>query len=132
KPDVLQAQIDYNQQHAARVNQVATIDQRKHDLNRMMNVPQNLNYDVIDTIPVQEDLTLGYLLGNLEQTSPEIQIAKKNIDIAKIQVKEARADYFPVIGFTSNYNLSHTNNNAVFNAFQSLSNQVHGINYGIT
>lgn len=132
KPDVLQAQIDFNQQRAARVNQLATIDQRKQDLNRLMNVPQNLNYDVIDTIPVQEDLTLGYLLGNLEQTSPQIQIAQKNIDIAKIQVKEARADYFPVIALTSNYNLSHTSNNTVFNAFQSLSNQVHGLNYGVT
>src|SRR5690242_2323386 len=47
KPDVLQAQIDYNTQRAAQLNQQSVIDQRKHDLNRLMNVPQTVDYEVI-------------------------------------------------------------------------------------
>ena len=63
KPDVLQAQIDYNTQKAAQINQLSIIDQRKQDLNRLMNVPQTVDYQVSDTIVVRNDLVLGESAG---------------------------------------------------------------------
>jgi outer membrane protein TolC len=96
-------------------------------------VPQNLNYEVSDTIPVQEDLILGDLLGNLDQTSPQLQLARKNIDIARIVVREARADLFPTLSFTAAYNFARTNNNSVVNpTIQPLLSLNHGFNYGLT
>lgn len=133
KPDVLQAQIDYNQQRASRVNQLAVIDQRKQDLNRLMNVPQTLLYDVSDTIPVDNSLLLSDILNSLNQTSPQLLLARKNIEVAKINVRLARADLYPTVSFTSAYNFARTNNNSVVNpTIQPLLSTNHGFNYGLT
>jgi outer membrane protein len=133
KPDVLQAQIDYNAQRASQLNQLAIVDQRKQDLNRLMNVPQNLNYEVSDTIPVQTDLVIGDLLNNITQTSPDLLLARKNIDVARIGIREARADLLPTVSFTTAYNFNHVSNNSVINPIvQPLFSTNRGLNYGLT
>lgn len=133
KPDVLQAQIDYNTQHAAQINQLAVIDQRKHDLNRLMNVPQTVGYEVIDTILVTSDLVLGNLLNGIEDNSPTLKLARTEIDLAHLDVRDAKALRFPTIGFTSAYTFSRNNNNSVVNPVaQALFNQNRGFNYGLT
>lgn len=133
KPDVLQAQIDYNTQHAAQINQLAVIDQRKHELNRLMNVPQTVNYEVIDTILVTSDLVLGNLMNGIEESSPALRLARTEIDLAHLDVREAKALRFPTIGFTSAYSFSRNTNNSVVNPIaQALFNQNRGFNYGLT
>jgi outer membrane protein len=133
KPDVLQAQIDYNTQHAAQINQLAVIDQRKHELNRLMNVPQTVSYQVIDTILVTSDLVLGDLMKDVEETSPAIRLARTEIDLAHLDVRDAKALRFPTIGFTSAYSFSRNRNNSVVNPIaQALFNQNRGFNYGLT
>lgn len=133
KPDVLQAQIDYNTQRAAQLNQQSIIDQRKHDLNRLMNVPQTVNYEVIDTILVTSDLVLGDLLKGIEDVSPALQLSRTDIDLAHLDVREAKALRFPTVAFTSAYSFSRNNNNSVINPVaQALFNQNRGFNYGLT
>jgi outer membrane protein len=133
KPDVLQAQIDYNAQRALQINQLSLIDQRKQDLNRLMNVPQTLNYEVVDTILVESDLVLGSLLNNITETSPALQIARVDIDLARLDVREARALRYPTIGFVSAYNFNRTSNNTVVNPIQQpLYSLNRGLNYGLT
>jgi len=133
KPDVLQAQIDYNNQKALRVNQLALIDQRKQQLNRLMNVPQNINYEVYDSILVNNDLVLGALLNNIDQTNPSLQLSKLDIDIADINVRLAKAARYPTIAFTSAYNFSRNSSNQVTNpSFQPLFTLNRGFNYGLT
>jgi outer membrane protein TolC len=133
KPDVLQAQIDYNTQRAAQINQLSLIDQRKHDLNRLMNVPQTVDYEIIDTIIVTSDLVLGNLLNGIEESSPTLRLARTEIDLAHLDVREAKALRFPTIAFTSAYSFSRNINNSVVNPVaQALFNQNRGLNYGLT
>ena len=133
KPDVLQAQIDYNNELALRVNQLAVIDQRKQDLNRLMNVPQTVNYEVSDTITINTDLVLGNLMNNIEGVSPAIQLSKVDIDIAAMNVRLAKAARYPTIGLTSAYNFTRNSSNSVTNpAFQPLFTLNRGFNYGLT
>lgn len=133
KPDVLQAQIDYNTQHASHINQLAVIDQRKHDMNRLMNVPQTVDYEVLDTIIVSSDLVLGDLMKGIEETSPTLRLARTDIDLAHLDVRDAKALRFPTIGFTSSYSFSRNTNNSVVNPVaQALFNQNRGLNYGLT
>ena len=132
KPDVLQAQIDYNTQKAGRVNQLSLIDQRKQELNRLMNVGRDLSYKVTDTIIIREDLVLGNLLGNLADVSPALRLLRTNIDLAQLDVRNARALRFPTVSFTSAYNFSRNSNNAVVNNFTPLFSLNRGFNYGFT
>lgn len=133
KPDVLQARIDNNTQRASEISQLAIIDQRKQDLNQLMNVPQRVDYEVTDTILVQSNLILGDLLNNISESSPALQLARNAIDLARLDIREAKAARFPTIAFTSAYNFSRVSNNSVVNPVQqALFNLNRGFNYGFT
>ncbi len=131
KPDLLQSKIDLNAQKAAQLQQQALIEQLKEQLNQAMAVPQFTVYDVMDTITINTQISLGEVM-NAAEKNPSIMMAKKNIDIANLTVKQIKADLYPTISFNSAYNFSRTTNQVVINNFSTLFNQVQGLNYGFT
>ncbi len=131
KPDLLQSKIDLNAQKAAQLQQQALIEQLKEQLNQAMAVPQFTMYDVVDTITINTQISLGEVM-NAAEKNPSILMAKKNIDIANLTVKQTKADLYPTISFNSAYNFSRTTNQVVINNFSTLFNQVQGLNYGFT
>jgi outer membrane protein TolC len=131
KPDLLQSKIDLNAQKAAQLQQLALIEQLKEQLNQAMVVPQFTIYDVVDTITINTQISLGDVM-NAAEKNPSIMMAKKSIDIANLTVKETKADLYPTIRFNSAYNFGRTTNQVVINNFSTLFNQVQGYNYGFT
>jgi len=132
KPDLLQSKVDLNAQKANILTQETLIAQLKEQLNQKMNVPTRTEYDVLDSIPITYDLSLGEIENNIESTNPLLRVAQKNIDIAGITLRERRAEQFPILSFNSAYNYNVTNNKAVINNFSLLYNQNHGFNYGFS
>lgn len=132
KPDVLQARIDYNNRKAARLNQVALIDQRTLQLNQLMNVATAARYPVQDTIPVREDLVLGDFLGAAADINPSLQVARTNILLAEMNVQQARAARLPTVSVISAFNFNRFSNNTAVNPFTPLFNLNRGWNYGLT
>jgi outer membrane protein len=139
RPEYLQSQIDYNAQVSAKLHQETYIKELKAILNQRINpVPAGLDnplpvdYEVSDTIPIDFDITLEAIRNNLEESSPALQITRKNLDIAGISLKEIKADQYPVVQFNSAYNFSLTNNDVALNPFLPLTNQNRGFNYGFS
>jgi len=132
KPELLQSKIDLNAQISGQLLQLAVIEQMKEQLNQAMGVPQFTAYDVVDTITINHNISLGEVLNVAEKDNPSLLVAKKNIDIAGYVVRERKADLYPIISFNSAYNFNRTTNQAVLNSFSTLFNQVHGYNYGFT
>jgi len=132
KPDVLQSKVDLNAQHAAILNQQTNIDQLKEQLNQLMNIQPGTVYEVSDSIPLNLNIALGDILNNLENTNPGLLIAKKNIDIAGLVLKERKAERLPTVAFNSAYNFNRTKNQTVINSFSTLFNRTRGFNYGLT
>ena len=132
KPDVLQAKLDLNAQTSTQLKQETLITQLKGDLNRLMAVDKGVNYEVYDSIPIDTTLSLVDIKANIIETSPQLLLTKKNIDIANITLKERRAERLPTVSFNSAYNFSQTNNNTVINNFSPLYNLNRGFNYGLT
>lgn len=132
KPDVLQGKVDLNAQKAAQIQQQTLIAKLKEDLNQLMSVQQSTLYDVPDSIPINMVLSMGDIQSSMESNNPALLIAKKNIDIAGITLKERKAERFPTVDFNSAYNFNRTNNQAVINTFSTLFNQSKGFNYGLT
>jgi len=130
KPDVLQAQIDFNNSKAAQLNQLALIDQRRQTLNQLMNTAPSATYKVSDTIPVRTDYVLGNILANL--STPDLQLARTNIELAALNVRLARTARYPTLSIISAYNFNRTANNEVINPFTPLFNLNRGFNYGVT
>jgi outer membrane protein len=132
KPDLLQSKIDLNAQKAAQLQQQALIEQLKEQLNQAMALPQFTTYDVVDTIMINTNISLGEVMSSAEKNNPAVLLAKKNIDIANLVLKERKAELFPTVSFNSAYNFNRTTNQAVLNTFSTLFNQVHGLNYGFS
>lgn len=131
KPELLQAKVDLNAQKASRIKQQTLIAQLKEQLNQLMNVALQTPYDVSDSIPINNNIALGDVLGSVENTNPNLLVTKKNIDIATLTLKEKKADKYPVVSFNSAYNYSKTDNKAVVNQFTPLFNRNNGFNYGL-
>ncbi len=132
KPDVLQGRVDLNAQKAAQMQQLTLIEQLKVQLNRLMNIPLNSKYDVVDTIPLQLELSLGNIQAIADTLNPALKLAEQNIAIAQLTLKERRAERWPTVSINGAYNYSRTNNNAVVNPFSPLFSRNKGFNYGIS
>jgi outer membrane protein TolC len=78
------------------------------------------------------NISLGEVMATAEKNNPAVLMARKNIDIANLILKERKAEQFPIISFNSSYNFNRTTNAAVINTFSTLFNQVHGYNYGFS
>lgn len=132
KQELLQAQLDLNAQKAARIRQLTSIEQLKELLNQLMGVEGKTFYDVFDSIPINAGITLEEVMNSAQINNPSILIAKKNIDIAKLTLKENKGDLYPKIFFNSAYNFTQLNNQTVVNPYAPLFSQNKGFNYGLT
>jgi outer membrane protein len=130
KPELLQARVDLNAQIAARLRQQVLIAQLRDRLNQLIGFKTGSVYEVTDSIPLNTGLQFGEFATRVEETNPSLLFARKNIDIARITLRERRADLFPVLTFNSAYNFSQTDNNTVVNLNQPFFNQNKGFNYG--
>lgn len=132
KQELLQAQLDLNAQKAARIKQLTSIEQLKELLNQLMGVEGKTFYDVFDSIPINTDITLEEVMNAAQINNPSILISKKDIDIARLTLKEYKGDFYPRIFFNSAYNFTQLNNNSVVNPYSPLFSQNKGLNYGFT
>ncbi len=132
KPDLLQSKVDLNEQKAFKLEQLTLIDQLKEQLIQVMNVAPGLSFEVSDSIPLNTTIGLGEIQEDLERSNPLLLIAQKNVDIARLTLKERKADRFPILSFNSAYNYSKTDNKKVINPFSPLFNQSNGLNYGLS
>ena len=132
KPDLLQSKVDLNAQKAAQLEQQNVLIELKNELNNLMNQSPGTTFEVEDSIPFTKEIALTDLQENVATKSLSLQVAKKNIDIAALNLKEQKAERWPQINFNSNYNFTRLDNKAVVNPFQPLFNRNNGFNYGLT
>jgi outer membrane protein TolC len=132
KPELLQSKVDLNAQRAEQLKQLTLIAQLKEQLNKTMAVAISTTYEVTDTIPFDTNLVLDEIVTKSEANNPLLQLAKKNIDISKLSLREAKAEYFPTLSFNSAYNYSKTNIKTSINQYAPVFSRVNGFNYGLT
>jgi len=132
KPDVLQSKVDLNAQKAALLNLETLTAQLKEQLNQVMNADVKSSYDVSDIIPINMQVSLSDIQENIENNNPMLLIAKKNIEIAGLTLKERKAERFPIVSLNSSYNYNRNNNKATVNPFLPLFNRNFGRSAGFT
>ncbi|WP_198315414.1 TolC family protein [Chitinophaga tropicalis] len=133
KTDWLQSKVDYNALKASYLRQQTLIEQSKATLNQLMAIEAgNTTYDVMDTIPLNMELSYGSLKQQIQERNTGLMVAQQNLKVSQLQLKESKGDYFPVINFNSAYNYSRVNSNAATNSFSPIYNQNGVINYGFS
>lgn len=133
KPELLQARVDLNAQRAAKLLQETLIAQLREQLNQLMALPVQTEYDVSDSIPLNLNIQYNSIANDIEKTNPGLLASAKTVDIAKIALKERRAERFPTVQFNSAYNFGRLSNASVVNPeFQPIFSLNKGFNYGFT
>lgn len=133
KPDVLQAQIDFNAQKSSYLTQQTNINKLKEQLNQLLVMPLGNDFIVADTtIDFNAHLILDSVSSGLAAVNPELLLGQKNLTLAELDIRLRKAERYPVVQFNSAYNFNRINNNSVINPFQPLFSQNKGFNYGLT
>lgn len=132
KPELLQAKVDLNAQQSLLIQQLTQIDQLKATLNQLMQVDNIAQYDVFDSIPLNTMLNLGDLENNIEGSNFNLLIAKQNLQISSLLLRENKADQYPTLSWNTGYNFSRSENQTVINNFTPLFNRNLGLNYGLS
>lgn len=132
KPDILQAKTDLNAQKAALLQQQTFIEQLIEQLNLLMAAPINTTYNVVDAIPINNNLIITEILSVAENNNPALQVAKQNITIANFTLKERKAERYPIVSLNSAYNFGRLHNQKVLNNFTPILNRNLGLNYGLS
>lgn len=132
KPELLQAKVDLNAQKAAKLQQETLILQLKEQLNQLTAMQLPSAFEVTESIPINSELALETIQNNIGLSNPGLLLARKNIDIALLSLKEQKASRWPTLSFNSAYNFSRLDNQTVVNPFAPLFSQNNGLNFGFS
>jgi outer membrane protein len=132
KPELLQAKVDYNAQRTQAIQQQVLIRQLKDQLNALVGLQLPAQYEVSDTIIIDLNLRQEEISSNIENTNFGLQVARNEIGISNLSVRERKAELLPFFNFNAAYNFSRTDNTRLLNPFAPLYSQSDGYNYGFS
>lgn len=128
KQEYLAAQVDYNTDLTALINQEEIIANARIQLNELMGSDLDRSLTIQDTILIKRDLQLEELLNSANLNNPQLLAAQRQINVSHLQVRELQAQRLPQLNVFGSYNRQLTEAEAgIF-----LSNQARGFNYGFT
>jgi outer membrane protein len=128
KLDVLNAQVNLNTDTANLVTQYQQFKAVKIQLNQLLIRDLQTDFSVADTIVIDEKLILADVINSAQLQNPTILSAQINKRLADISLKQVRSTRYPQVAVTSGYTFSNNKTPAGF----TLSQNTHGLNYGLT
>ena len=128
KFDLRQAQVDLNEDRSNLLKEELTYEQLKVSLNQLLARDVSTDFEVGDTIIVNESLDLSNLKGLTLERNTDLDIAKKNLNLSEINLRLARSGWFPTISLVGGYNYTNSESQAGF----IKSNKNYSLNYGVS
>ncbi len=131
KNDQLQAEIDYNDQHASLLAQQKNIEQAEISLAQLMGLSRTQQFTVSDsialsTVPNADSLNAQILVANYSVLS-----AQRDLNVALEVRRELAAQGLPSVNLSAGFNVSRSSNSAVLSSAAPLLNQNSGPVVGI-
>jgi len=110
KTDLLQAKIDLNVAMENAINQEYAISEAQKTLNSILGKDPATAFEVSDSIPLSYIPDKDELFQKLNSSNASILSFKKQIDVARLALKETQKGYSPNITLQGGYYLSQTGN----------------------
>ncbi len=132
RPELLQAKVDLNAQRAAHLEQQTTMIQLKDQLNQLTGMKLPSVYEVADSIPLDTQIGISEIQDGIESSNPTILQALKNVEVAKLSLKEMKASRWPIVSFGSAYNFSRNSNQNNISPFAPFFSRNNSYNFGLT
>lgn len=128
KLEVLNAQVDLNTDRTTLLRQLEEFKNTKIRLNEIMARDPQIDFVVIEEIPVDDKLFLPELETLAAQQNPLLQAQVINNNIAKLNLKQVRAGRYPTIVATTGYQFNESESSLGFTTSASSK----GWNYGLS
>jgi len=126
--DVLNAQVNLNTDTATLLTLVQQYKSSKIRLNQLLIRDLQTDFNVADTIKVDESLKLGDIINNAQTQNPAILSADINKRLAEINLKQVQSTRYPMVGVSGGYAWTNSKTPAGFTRTQDT----RGISYGLT
>ncbi|MCI9845059.1 TolC family protein [Flavobacterium pectinovorum] len=126
KLEVLNAQVDLNSDQVALLRQKESYANSKILLNQYLARDPKNDFRVTDLVTVDDKLIFADLLDLAQKQNPALEAQIINKRIAELQLKQVKADRYPVINLTSGYNFAESQSSLGFTSEASS----RGLNYG--
>src|SRR5690606_14245519 len=128
KLELLNSKVDFNEDTSSFISQQEAVKTAKTRLNEILARDLNTPFDVVDTIVIDLDLRYSELRNQLIGENPELAFAQARKKVAELEYREIRANRYSTISVMSSYSFVQSDSESG----QLLSNQSHGLNYGIS
>ena len=112
RTDLLQAKIDLNVTMEEAINQQFIIEAATKTLNELLGQNADQAIEVTDSIPLNYVPDKSELTQKLYSSNTSVLSYQKQIDIAKLSLKEYNSLYLPTLNFNAGYYWSNTVNSA--------------------
>lgn len=126
--EVLNAEVDFNTDTTNLIRQRTLYNNTRVQLNEQLARNVQTEFRVADTFDIDNTLVFNDLSAQAQQQNPALQIALINKRIAELDLRQVRADRYPVIGLVAGYNFSNSRSALGF----ATSARGRGFEYGIT
>lgn len=126
--ELLNAQVDLNTDTTNLLKQTELYKNTQTALNEVLAREPGIVFSVTDTIAVDRSLSLIQLSQLAAQQNPLIQSALINKRISELDLKQVKADRYPVIDLNTGYNFRNSESPLGF----ATESSGRGFNYGVT
>lgn len=128
KLEVLAASVDLNTDTTNLLRQLDLYRSTKIKLNELLAREIKADFVVSDSIIIGNNLQFADLQSSASQLNPNLQTALINRRIAEINLKQVKANRYPVINLNSGYNFNQSTSELGF----ARTSTGRGLNYGLT
>lgn len=123
-----QASVDLNTDSANLLRQEFLVTESKAILNQLLARSPDTEFEVVEDFGFREDLAFADLMEKVKAQNRELTLARRDLDVAEMDLKLSRAEMYPEIGFVSSYNYARSESEIGF----LQSNLTTGLTYGLT
>ncbi len=116
---LLQSQVDFNADSAVLIQRLVDIRKAKAQLNRLLNRDIRSGFDVVEDVAIESQLSYDELLRLMKSQNPNLQVAQVNREIAELNVKSFKSQYYPQVDLFAGYEYSKSNFPAGFSFTQN-------------
>jgi len=126
--ELLQARVDMNADISELLNLNDQITETTINLNLLLGRNADVAFSVEDTIVLVSPPDLTALRLSMQQNNAGLQLNRKNLEIASLNLREIRGRYYPELGVNAGYNFNKQESESGF----IKSGRSDGFNYGLT
>jgi outer membrane protein TolC len=128
KLEVLNAQVDLNTDQVTLLRQKELYANTKTMMNQILARNTKTDFNVIDVIHVDGALQLNELSALAEQQNPQLVAQIISNKVAELQLKQVKANRYPIVRLSTGYNLLETQASLGF----ATATSAKGFNYGFS